>query len=88
MIVNALLYSGVYIRDFKILTTERIRSNTTEHYGRLNANHSKSSFIKQDYGVFICFLLCIYTFLLTVLMLNKFTYSHEHTFNRRNQDYD
>ena len=28
-----------------------------------------------------------YAFMLTVLMLNKFTYSFEHTFNRRNQDY-
>ena len=28
----------------------------------------------------------IYTFMLTVLMLNKFTYSHEHTVNRRNQE--
>ena len=26
--------------------------------------------------------------MLTVLMLNKFTYCLEHTFNRRNQDYD
>ena len=25
--------------------------------------------------------------MLTLLTLNKFTYSHEHTFNRRNQDY-
>ena len=45
----------------------------------------KSSFTAQDYGVFICFLLCIYTFMLTLLMFNKFTYFHEHTFNRRNQ---
>ena len=47
----------------------------------------KCSFTKQDYGVFICFLLCIYTFMWTVLMLNQLTYSHEYTFNRRNQDY-
>ena len=26
--------------------------------------------------------------MLTVLMLTKFTYSHEHTFNPRNQDYE
>ena len=26
--------------------------------------------------------------MLTVLMLKEFTYSHEHTFNRSNQDYD
>ena len=32
--------------------------------------------------------LCTYSLTLTVLMLNKFTYSHEHTFNRCNQDYD
>ena len=50
---------------------------------------SKSSFVpKMMHGVFICSLLCIYTFMLTVLMLNKFTYSHVHTFNRRNQNYD
>ena len=28
----------------------------------------------------------IYIFMLTVLTLNKFTYSHEHTVNRRNQE--
>ena len=64
--------TSFYIWDFKIpwiqlkkayLTIHedtdnglRARSNTTEHYGRLNANHSgpsKSSFTTQDYGVFI-----------------------------------
>ena len=68
-------------------------TRTLKHYGTLWTTkcisfHFKSSFPSHDYGVFICFLLCIYSFTLTVLMLNKFTYSHEHTCNRRDQEYD
>ena len=36
---------------------------------------SKSLFTTQNYGVFICFLLSIYSFTLTALMFKKFTYS-------------
>ena len=68
-------------------------TSTLKYYGTLWSTKcksfpSKSSLTTQDYDVFICFLLCICAFMLTALMLNKFKYSHEHSFNFRNQDYD
>ena len=76
--------TSFYNRDFKIpwiqlkkayLTIHedtdnglRARSNTTEHYERLNANYSLPK-IRSQHKIMVfllCSLLCIYTFMLTV----------------------
>ena len=77
-------------RGFKVLTTDYEHAQTL----RNTMDDQMQIILFQkfvDNTRLLCFyvlFLCIYTFILTVLMLNKFTYSHEHTFNLRDQDYD
>ena len=67
-------------------------TSTVKHYGTLwttecKSFRSKSSFATQNYGVLYAFFHDLYFYVDSIVRLNKFTFSHEHTFNRRNQDY-
>ena len=64
-----------WCRDFKI---EKI---SNQSFPKVRLEHK---IMVSLYASFYAFILL----LLTVLMFNKFTHAREHTFNRRNQDYD